>query len=324
MTCACPKTSHGHDVDLLAAVVEHAGKGIVVLGPDRDVRIWNEWMCLRAGFGLCDALGRDFFSCFPDIAEQRLGYAINDALTSGVSSLLSHRLNPYPLPLKSYPPSDEPRLPQAITVRALSVQGQTYCLIEIEDVSAAVARELKLRERAQQLLDATYLDGLTGIANRRRFDEYLPSEYRRSVRNQSPISLLLLDVDHFKHFNDLYGHQAGDECLRQVAQVIRHGVQRGGDLAARYGGEEFVVVLPETPLEAAALVAARLREAVSALNIPHADSEVAAHVTISIGVACLIPERGSQADSLVAAADFALYCAKSNGRNRVEMFVMDE
>lgn len=307
---------------LLAAVVRHANHGVVVLDDAGQIVEWNEWMVQRAECAEAQVLGQDFWHCFPESRGGRLQEAVQGALSQGCSAVLSYRLNPHPLPLYAYPRSGSEVIPQAIAVRALSVQGQRFCLIEISDVSAAIAREDKLRERAQQLLDSTYLDGLTGIPNRRRLDEFLPTEFRRAARHQRPISLLMVDVDFFKRYNDFYGHQAGDTCLRDVAQAIRGCVaRRAGDLVARYGGEEFVVVLPETTAAAALALANRVRDTVKALALPHADSEVADYVTVSVGVATQIPEEHShQHETLVAAADFALYCAKSAGRDCVEVF----
>jgi diguanylate cyclase (GGDEF)-like protein len=163
------------------------------------------------------------------------------------------------------------------------------------------------------------IDGLTGIPNRRRLDEYLLKECDRHTKLQQPLSLLLCDVDYFKFFNDLYGHQAGDECLKTVAHMIA-GCLRSEDLIARYGGEEFAIVLPHTPHERALQLAERVRETVFAAAIPHADSKVCGQVTISIGVACQIPQLQDAAcvRTLVEESDRNLYFAKRLGRNRVE------
>jgi two-component system, chemotaxis family, response regulator WspR len=177
---------------------------------------------------------------------------------------------------------------------------------------------LKLEESNAELQRLTHLDGLTGVANRRRFDEFLDSEWRRARRNGAPLSVALIDIDYFKRFNDTYGHQGGDECLRQVAGALAGAVRRGGDLMARYGGEEFAAVLPEVPHAGASTVGAALHAAVLALNMPHAASLAARQVTISVGVATLRPQDLAEEGpaKLVAMADEALYQAKNQGRNR--------
>lgn len=162
-------------------------------------------------------------------------------------------------------------------------------------------------------------DGLTNVANRRHFDETLAIEWRRAARSRSPLSLLMLDIDHFKSFNDTAGHQAGDECLRHVAQTLSECVQRAGDLVARYGGEEFAILLPETAAEQALQIANRLRERIEELALPH-PSAPSGHVTVSIGATSVVPPRdGSGAGDFVRVADTALYDAKRQGRNRVAM-----
>ena len=162
------------------------------------------------------------------------------------------------------------------------------------------------------------IDGLTQIANRRRFDEYLQQEWARHIRLQQPLSLLLCDVDHFKLYNDNNGHQAGDECLKSVAQAMSQ-CYRAGDLVARYGGEEFAMVLPQTTAAGAVQVAERVRSALAGAALPHASSPVSSQVTVSIGVASAIPKPHGPADArlLIEEADRRLYLAKRLGRNQV-------
>jgi diguanylate cyclase (GGDEF)-like protein len=178
-------------------------------------------------------------------------------------------------------------------------------------------RTLQLEEANAKLQSLSELDALTGIANRRRFEETLAREWRRSVRDGLALSLVMIDIDHFKAFNDAQGHQLGDQCLRRVAHEIRSALTRPGDLLARYGGEEFAAILPSTPLRGAEAVAEVLRSRVEAMATRHPRSprEV---VTISLGVATASPGRSVSPEALVAAADEALYRAKDAGRNRVE------
>ncbi len=162
------------------------------------------------------------------------------------------------------------------------------------------------------------IDGLTQAYNRHYFDKTLHREWLRSRRFKTPLSLVLCDIDHFKLFNDTYGHQAGDDCLIRVAHILMETISRPGDLAARYGGEEFVIVLPETPLEKALVVAEKICANVEGLHIPHRASPVNRHVTISLGVSTTTGDLLSE-DELIAVADRALYQSKQNGRNRPTM-----
>lgn len=161
------------------------------------------------------------------------------------------------------------------------------------------------------------LDGLTGLPNRRRFDEYLDQEWRRLRREQVPLSLILCDIDFFKLYNDTYGHQAGDTCLISVASAIAQAVKRPADLVARYGGEEFAVILPNTTQNGALQVAEAIRVAVQDLKIVHSHSLVSQYVTLSLGVATMVPDCDTSPEILLKAADEALYQAKALGRDRV-------
>lgn len=183
--------------------------------------------------------------------------------------------------------------------------------------NAHMAQEL--RRTSETLRLTSQLDGLTAIANRARFDKALETAWRRCHRAQAPLSLILIDVDFFKQFNDKYGHQAGDECLRRVAGLLPQVLRREDDLAARYGGEEFVLVLPFTDQPGAVQVAQALQKGLAELAIPHGFSEAGSSVTCSMGVARLVPGIELVPGDLVAMADVALYRAKRNGRARIEI-----
>lgn len=195
-------------------------------------------------------------------------------------------------------------------------------LVRTQHANARTLVQL-LKERSEQLEQANQtlqhlssVDGLTGIANRRHFDESLEMEWRRAYRAEFPLSLIMIDIDFFKAFNDSYGHQSGDEALKLVATALSDGLKRPGDLTARYGGEEFAVILQGASKEGAVKIAQALRQKVEALGILHKDSP-ANVVTVSLGVATADPRRDPSPPALLASADRALYQAKQQGRNRV-------
>ena len=187
-------------------------------------------------------------------------------------------------------------------------------LVEMQRSLIELTHKLNQANKDLQLLSAT--DGLTGLSNRRMFDELSLREWRRCERMKKPFSLVMIDVDHFKLYNDHYGHQAGDECLKAVAQQMQRAAPRASDVAARYGGEEFVFVLGETDIDGAKWVANHVRQRISELQIGHTGSSLH-HVTVSCGVASVLPSDHNSLETLLQTADFALYQAKEQGRNRV-------
>lgn len=201
-------------------------------------------------------------------------------------------------------------------VRARTTKLSETNVLLTQEVAERTRAEDALQRANLELHRLAVLDDLTQIANRRRFDEYLHYEWKRMMREQGPLSLILCDIDYFKLYNDTYGHQVGDQCLQQIAQGISRASKRPGDLVARYGGEEFAVVLPSTDLEGAVGVARRIQSEIQYLELTHAQSNVSEYVTLSMGASSTVPPPDSFPEMLLGAADQALYEAKSQGRNR--------
>ncbi|PRE69585.1 diguanylate cyclase response regulator [Burkholderia multivorans] len=259
--------------------------------------------------------------------------------TDGLTLVHAYRANPATrdVPIIVLSTQEEPTIK-----RAAFAAGANDYLVKLPDRIELVARiryhsrsymnllqrddaYRALRQSQQQLLEANlelrrlmHSDGLTGLSNRRYLDEYLAAEWRRGTRERAELSLLMIDVDHFKLYNDTYGHVAGDQVLRQVAATIAQCLRPSGDLAARFGGEEFAVVMPGTSAGAARLLGEKIRLAVDGLRLEHGQS-TAGHVTVSIGGASIVPAPGLPTTALIEAADRALYRAKHDGRNRVEV-----
>ena len=183
-------------------------------------------------------------------------------------------------------------------------------------VKARVRTHLTLKYQSDLLRSLSLTDGLTGVANRRQFDQAIQLEWRRCMRAEKPLALIMIDVDFFKFYNDHYGHQAGDQCLITIAKTLKAAFPRSNDLLARYGGEEFVAILPSTPLQGAEQKARQLEKAVRDLALPHEKSKAADVVTISLGVAVTVPFKGEDFSSIIAHADSLLYRAKQAGRGQ--------
>ncbi|HUY02696.1 MAG TPA: diguanylate cyclase [Rhodocyclaceae bacterium] len=205
-------------------------------------------------------------------------------------------------------------------VRGLDAGGVDFIIkpFHVEILRARVRSHLALKHQADVLRSLALIDGLTGVGNRRHFDNLLKVEWRRSIRSGQPLSLILVDVDFFKRYNDRYGHQAGDACLRSIAAVLSLGCLRSHDAVARYGGEEFICILPDTTQQGAENKANDLEMAIRSLRIAHEASDVCAVVTISLGVAIAHPVKGDSAADLVACADEQLYFAKRSGRGQMK------
>ena len=201
-----------------------------------------------------------------------------------------------------------------------SVEQQEQAKILVDEVAIALGQSLlydKLKQDNQDLKALALTDSLTGLANRRQFDSYFQAEWQRLAREQQPLTLILCDIDYFKRYNDYYGHQTGDVCLAEVSNALRRCIRRPADLVARYGGEEFVVILPNTDTEGGYNVALAIQQQLEKAAIPHATSTVTGQVTLTMGIATVVPEHQMISQNLLRAADLALYHAKQQGRDRI-------
>lgn len=216
----------------------------------------------------------------------------------------------------TYPNGESAYIKCCLTPALTTNQQVNGYYLFVFDITPRRQLEESLKVANAELEELVSLDGLTQVANRRKFDEYLMESWNRALRYQESLSLIMLDIDFFKRYNDYYGHQAGDVCLISVAQTVKVTVQRSTDLVARYGGEEFAVILPNTDLAGTKLIAEQIRVAINALSIPHGQSMVSDTVTISLGIASLRPTTSIAPKQLVTTADQALYWAKQQGRDR--------
>ncbi|MEW6563438.1 MAG: diguanylate cyclase [Pseudomonadota bacterium] len=316
-----------HNAEIFRAVADTVNTGIIVIDHDGCIWFWNQWMKERAFIGDTEAVGKPLTVLLPELENSRLEDAVLNALRLGQAALLSHALHKTPLPLfanlTAYKNGE--RIQQAIHVIPvkLSENGERFCIVQINDVTPAAVRERLLREHAARLQTHAYVDALSGIPNRRRFDEFYEDEFKRAARSGEPLSVLMIDIDAFKAYNDTLGHAQGDACLSQIANALQSSVHRTSDLIARYGGEEFIAVLPKTPLEGAIRVAENMRRKITGLGIPHPASPVAPQVTVSFGIASTQPNAQDDRNVLVTAADRALYHAKKGGRDCIACYTHD-
>lgn len=238
------------------------------------------------------------------------------AMAAGIKQVITGERSDFYLEYPCHSPTEK----RWFSVRATRFDeaGKVFVVVAHDNITPRVTAEMRLLEANRLLEMQATTDALTGIGNRRAFDERMDWEWSRHERGGLPISLLLLDVDCFKQFNDTQGHLAGDECLKAIARALRSGLDRGGDFVARYGGEEFVAILPETGEEGALKLSERILAAVRDLSIPHAATRVPSGiVTVSIGCATTVPNSTSTLSELAHRSDAALYAAKNRGRNCV-------
>ncbi|MBI5109350.1 MAG: diguanylate cyclase [Rhodocyclales bacterium] len=318
-----PETGQDRDqLDFSVRLMEQLVVPTFVIDAECRVIIWNRACERLTGIKASEVIGtrehwRGFYAeprpCLADLVAQGRTreidalYVAHDQVGGDVASAQGRRAENW-----CVMPRMGTRLYLAIDAGPIYDQhGQVVAVVE-------TLRDMTVQMEAQAELERLALrDGLTSVANRRSFDRSLNVEWRRASRESRTLSLLMVDVDYFKLYNDTYGHQGGDECLRRVAGAMSGVVKRSSDELARYGGEEFAILLPATDLRGAGVVAERIRGAVETLALPHARSQVARHVTVSVGAATMRATVQVEPTQLVGAADQALYCAKEQGRNRV-------
>lgn len=302
----------------------HLQAGVLVLNAEAKVVFVNEWFASRSGISASAMVGNRLTDVFPDLAGSYFSKRLQLCHKTGFPAMLSHSLHAPPLPL--YMPHLVGHAPAVLSQtvhiiplgrKADRLSGEHFTLVQVTDVTPTVRRESLLKTRVDEMHLIARVDALTGIGNRREFDESLESEVKAAVRAQSPLGLLLIDVDHFKFYNDYYGHPAGDKCLRDVAKLLSRVIRRPRDRLARYGGEELVVLLPGTPIEGVLALGRDIIARIRALAIPHDASLVAPFITVSVGAVSLVPKRSDDGVLLVKKADEALYAAKDLGRDRL-------
>ena len=299
-------------------LMQHLVVPTFVLNPKRRVVIWNRACERLTGVPAADVIGTsDHWRAF----YQQQRYCLADLVALGRPDKLGQLYPEHAIPDDGVGFSAKnwcvmPKLGNQLylAIDAGPIHDEDGKLIAVVETLRDMTDQ-KRAETALKTLAAS--DGLTGLANRRSFDQTLVTEWARAQRTRKPLSLLLCDVDHFKLYNDLHGHQKGDECLRAVADVIGSNALRPADLSARYGGEEFAIIMPETDCAGARKQAERLRDVLARHRLPHGAPGVSPFVTLSIGIATLVPAEDTRADWLLGQADQALYAAKYSGRNQV-------
>ncbi|MFZ6742207.1 diguanylate cyclase [Undibacterium sp. JH2W] len=295
--------------------------GLIVLDAQQTVRMWNGWVERHTGIPANLAIGKHISEAFEELPSRAILNAITNTLNYGLPVVLSNALHRSPLPLfqrnEHEHDNEKNRIDQSITITPIFAEyGERHCLIQISDSTTSIKREKILRTHSEALKREATTDSLTGIYNRRFFDEHYKMALGHAVRHNVPLSVFMVDIDYFKEYNDSYGHVAGDKALIQVAAALRKQLLRATDVLARFGGEEFILMLPNMAPDSAMLFAEKLRTAVWDLNIPHINSRISQRISVSIGFSNFYKHPDVDANSLLKCADAALYEAKKAGRNQ--------
>lgn len=307
----------------LHSIIECLEVGIVIVDREQRIVHWNRWLSARIGRASEQVVGRALLDILPEIAGTRLERAVDHALRDRMPSLLSPALNGALLPLYQTPGDRlrDQRMQQLIHVLPLP---DAACLIQVSDVTATVSRERVLRQQAENLRRNTSRDALTGIYNRRKFDELFAVEFAKAQRQQRSLAVIIADIDRFSAYNDLYGREQGDLVLHDIASTLQAAIQPAGDILARYGSEEFALALPGMDEKSARRFAENLRLSISTLKIANESRLAGKVLTISLGVAVMIPDSNALTHTLLSSANVALYQAKHEGRNCAVYFSVDD
>ncbi len=329
--------------DLDLTLLDHIPMGFFVLDGDMRVHFWNKLLEGWTNIKQIQIVGKKITEFYPHFDLPKYSKRIQSVLRGGSPTVFSSQLHQFIIPI--YQQNGEKRT-QHTTVTSIQHEYlgtlALFAIQDVTDLSCSMKKYRRMRDQALNEIEErkkieltlikekdkvevfaaklkllSTIDSLTEILNRRGFDEYLTKEYRRAIREKKPISLIMIDIDFFKKFNDTFGHQAGDDCLRIVAQKLQSITRSSGDMLARYGGEEFAIILPDTTLHSAITIANRNRISIEklAVKIPFVDKIQT--ITISSGVSSIVPDGSSNEETLIKTADLALYQAKLDGRNLV-------
>lgn len=297
--------------DFLKLILDTVTEHIVVIDEAGSIRYVNNSWKAFGNKNACTA--GDHWKGFNYLKECDKAASMGDNFGSmagdGIRSVIGKKQPVFYFEYPCHSPREKRWFMMRVT--PFQIDESRYFVISHQNIT-----ERKLAE--EEVLNLAKIDGLTGIPNRRTFDEFLHEEWRRCMRLKKPISLAIIDIDHFKLLNDSYGHQKGDECLVKVEAILKEFANRPGDICARYGGEEFVLVWGDTSLDAAKNLSLQFSSRLIDLKIPHDKSPTSPYLTASIGLACMVPSPDAIENELVGMADRLLYKAKGSGRNRVE------
>lgn len=303
----------------LESIISSINMGLIVVDSDENILLWNDWVVKHSEVPKNRALKAKIETAFQDAPSAAFLSALRNVLTYGLPVLLSNALHRSPLALyvSSEKHIEKVRMHLAIAITPLPVaHGKPCCLIQISDSSTSIKREKMLRSHSENLKRDATTDSLTGIYNRRFFDEHYKMALGQAARQKLPLSVFMIDIDFFKEYNDYYGHPTGDKTLIKVANALKAQLSRSTDVVARYGGEEFILMLPNMPEQHATSFAHKLRLAIWDLAIPHLKSRISQQISVSIGISTYDERGENNMPFLVDAADAALYIAKQNGRNQ--------